>query len=293
MVKYKVALRGGFSDRNQIKPENTTIQTNSLDERTRVALCNATSIVVCDGVLYNNHLADSKQQKFIKHLYADVYGQIVDWSKDYSGKQVMSMLLETIKTDEFDAVLTVVEYLAREIDEMNPYYGFDHEGKWHKATKIYSQLFEKEYVGYRFVGGYITPITDPVEIKAIEDSVSTNHNAVREHIEKALRLLSDRDAPDYANSIKESISAVERMCSIIMGKSTTLGDALNKLQSKGVVVNPQMKTAFEKLYAYTNGASGIRHSGQLDGPDATFAEAKFMLVSCSAFVNYLTEAMAD
>ena len=69
MVKYKVALRGGFSDRNQIKPENTTIQTNSLDERTRVALCNATSIVVCDGVLYNNHLADSKQQKFIKHLH--------------------------------------------------------------------------------------------------------------------------------------------------------------------------------------------------------------------------------
>lgn len=293
MVKYKVALRGGFSDRNKIKPENTTIQTNSLDERTRVALSNATSIVVCDGVLYNDNLTDSKRQKFIKHLYADVYGQIVDWSKDYSSKQVVSMLLDTIKTDEFDAVLTVVEYLAQEVDEMNPYYGFDHEGKWHKAIPIYNRLFEKEYVGYRFVGGYITPITDPVEIEAIEDSVSTQHNAVREHIEKALRLLSDREAPDYANSIKESISAVERMCSIIMGKSTTLGDALSKLQSKGVAINPQMKTAFDKLYAYTNGASGIRHAGQLDGPDATFAEAKFMLVSCSAFINYLTEVMAD
>lgn len=293
MVKYKVALRGGFSDRNKIKPENTTIQTNSLDERTRVALSNATSIVVCDGVLYNDNLTDSKRQKFIKHLYADVYGQIVDWSKDYSSKQVVSMLLDTIKTDEFDAVLTVVEYLAQEVDEMNSYYGFDHEGKWHKAIPIYNRLFEKEYVGYRFVGGYITPITDPVEIEAIEDSVSTQHNAVREHIEKALRLLSDREAPDYANSIKESISAVERMCSIIMGKSTTLGDALSKLQSKGVAINPQMKTAFDKLYAYTNGASGIRHAGQLDGPDATFAEAKFMLVSCSAFINYLTEVMAD
>ncbi len=293
MVKYKVALRGGFSDRNKIKPENTTIQTNSLDERTRVALCNATSIVVCDGVLYNTLLADESKQQFIKHLYADVYGQIVDWGKDYRGKPVVSMLQDTIQTDEYDAVLTVIEYVAQRVDNLTPSYGFAHEGEWHTAIPIYNRLFEKEYVGYRFVGGYITPITDPVEIKAIEDTVSTKHNTVREHIEKALRLLSDREAPDYANSIKESISAVERMCSIIMGKSTTLGDALSKLQSKGVPINPQMKIAFDKLYAYTNGASGIRHAGQLDGPDATFAEAKFMLVSCSAFVNYLTEVMAD
>ena len=27
MAKYKVSLRGGFSDRNKIKEENTTIQT--------------------------------------------------------------------------------------------------------------------------------------------------------------------------------------------------------------------------------------------------------------------------
>jgi len=293
MARYAVSLRGGFSDRHKIKPENTTIQTNSLDERTRVALCNATGIVVYDGVLYNNDLNDWVKQKFIKHLHADVYGQIVDWNKDYNSKPIVSMLLDTIKTDEYDAVLTVIEYVAREVEEITPYYGFTHEESWHKAIKIYNQLFEREYVGYRFVGGYITPITDPVEIEEIEEAVSVKHSGVREHIEKALRLLSDRDTPDYANSIKESISAVERMCSIIMGKSTTLGDALSKLQSKGVTINAQMKSAFEKLYAYTNGASGIRHAGQLDGPNATFAEAKFMLASCSAFVNYLTEIMAD
>ena len=82
------------------------------------------------------------------------------------------------------------------------------------------------------------------------------------------------------------------MCSIIVGKSTRLGDALKLLEKKGISIHPQLVVAFEKLYSYTNGASGIRHAGQLGGEDSTFEEAKFMLVSCCAFVNYLTGLMA-
>ena len=48
------------------------------------------------------------------------------------------------------------------------------------------------------------------------------------HLEKALILISNRESPDYANSIKESISAVEAICSEILGKSDTLGSALKK-----------------------------------------------------------------
>lgn len=45
-----------------------------------------------------------------------------------------------------------------------------------------------------------------------------------------------------------------------------------------------MKEAFVKLYGYTLDANGIRYSVK-NGKDATFVEAKFMLVACSAFVN--------
>jgi hypothetical protein len=41
-----------------------------------------------------------------------------------------------------------------------------------------------------------------------------------------------------------------------------------------------------KLYGYTSDDSGIRHA-ILDQPTVGFDEAKFMIVSCSAFVNYL------
>lgn len=290
MAQFKVALRGGFSDRNRIKAENTTIQIDTLDERTRVSLSNATNIIVCEEILYNTCVHDTGIQRFIKRLYSDVYGLTIEWNKQYYKQPALDTLLSTIEKDEYDAVLTVIEYIAREADSIAPY-GFYYEGDQYNAYTFYNRVFEKEYVGYRFVNGYITQITDSAEIFTIEDASSTQYNAVREHIDKALSFLSDRDAPDYANSIKESISAVERMCSIIVGKATSLGDALNNLQKKGVVIHPQLRSAFEKLFAYTNGASGIRHSGELGGADSTFEEAKFMLVSCCAFVNYLTGVM--
>ena len=46
MAKLKVALRGGFSDRNKIKALNTTIQYKQFDEHTRSALSNMTDIVI-------------------------------------------------------------------------------------------------------------------------------------------------------------------------------------------------------------------------------------------------------
>ena len=190
MAKFKVALRGGFSDRNKIKQENTTIQTNALDERTRVALCNATNIIVSNGLFHGKGTYNEKTQKFIKHVYADVYGQIVSWDRSYSGDSALTTLLETIMEADYDDVLTVIEYIARNVDELTPI-GFLYEGCTYLAEILYNQVFEREYVGYRFVNGYITPITDSVEISAIEDATSTQYDAVREHIDKALRLLSE------------------------------------------------------------------------------------------------------
>ena len=42
------------------------------------------------------------------------------------------------------------------------------------------------------------------------------------------------------------------------------------------------------MYGYTSDKSGIRHNSGLD-ENTTFEEAKYMLVSCSAFLNYLIQ----
>jgi hypothetical protein len=47
-----------------------------------------------------------------------------------------------------------------------------------------------------------------------------------------------------------------------------------------------LRSAFEKLYGYTSDESGIRHA-ILEDPAVGFEEAKYMIVACSAFANYL------
>lgn len=158
-------------------------------------------------------------------------------------------------------------------------------------TRQYNEVLEQEKSGYRIVAGEIAPITNTSEIYAIEEAATTPYQSVNQHIRKALALYSDLKTPDYENSVKESISSVEAMCCIITGMTgaqATLGKALKKLEDAGVRIHASMKNAFSSLYGYTSDEDGIRHGG-IDFTNVPAEDAKYMLVSCSAFVNYLIE----
>ncbi|MBC8320129.1 MAG: hypothetical protein H8E34_05345 [Bacteroidetes bacterium] len=102
-----------------------------------------------------------------------------------------------------------------------------------------------------------------------------------------MSLLSDRKNPDYRNSIKESISAIESLCKILVGdNSKTLGKALKELRKK-FEIPPSLLKAFDAIYGYTSSEGGIRHSLLEDDITVGLEEARFMLVACSAFTNYL------
>ena len=103
--------------------------------------------------------------------------------------------------------------------------------------------------------------------------------------------MSNKTNPDYRNSIKESISSVESLAKQISKKNTaTLGDALKELE-KSKKLHPSLKNAFNSLYGYTSDAEGIRHA-LLKESNLTKADARFMLVCCSAFVNYAIESIS-
>ena len=149
-------------------------------------------------------------------------------------------------------------------------------------------ILKREFSGYRFTGNIISPITNKSEINEIETAMETPVSTANQHISRALELLSDRNQPDYRNSIKESISAIETICKkIVNDENTTLGRALNKIESTGQVkIHTDIKEAFQKQYNYTSDADGIRHS-MMNISNTDFEDAKLMLVSCSAFMNYL------
>lgn len=124
----------------------------------------------------------------------------------------------------------------------------------------YNEIFVEEKSGYRIVAGEIAPITNKSEIQSIEQATSTPYQSVNQHIQKALAFYANIKTPDYENSVKESISAVEAMCCIITGKNATLNKAIEKLKNNGVHIHPALEKAFISLYAYTCDEKGIRHA---------------------------------
>jgi len=150
------------------------------------------------------------------------------------------------------------------------------------ATAL-NKACEREAVGYRLLDGLFVPITNSEELVAISSAAtaSSAFQGVGTHLDAAARLLADRASPDYRNSVKESISAVESLAlQLAPGKGGTLGAVLKDLD-----VHPAMSKAFSSLYGWTSDADGIRHA-LLDEPDLTVDHARFMLVACSAFVNF-------
>ena len=151
-----------------------------------------------------------------------------------------------------------------------------------------STNYLKEYVGYRFVAGEITPITNSPEIQEIEQACQIPFEGAHVQLQKALGFLSDREHPDYKNCVKESISAVESVCKVLANDpKAELGKALKSLIANGLNIHGSLKSAILALYGYASDEGGIRHAERETESTVTFEEAKFMMVTCSAIVNYL------
>lgn len=284
--KVEIHLKGGFSERKGIKHFSDIVQVNSLNERTRNKLYTATEEIFGLMDKYNERL----QNCFIEFIYEELFSltkrdipKIYGYS-DYSHTSVFNEIYNIINTEDYSNILTFIEGVIKDFSIIDQDTGnmLNLESRY---TNIINDIFQKENVNYRIVDGIVTDLLNEETIKEIEETLENPYTVVTTHYSKALELLYK--AKDYNNSIKESISSVESICQILTGNDkATLGDALKLLKDK---IHPAMKSAFEKLYGYTSDANGIRHSNGLGEGNSTFEEAKYMLISCSAFVNYLKE----
>lgn len=166
--------------------------------------------------------------------------------------------------------------------------------KWNSGfEKAFNLLLAEEVSAYRLIKGEVCQITQENEINEVQTAI--NHTdrffPVSEHISTALSLMSDRLKPDFRNSIKESISAVESAAKIVLGEpGIDLGKALGILQGRGKI-NGALKNGFAALYGWTSNQHGIRHGMTVES-GVTLADVQFFLIICSAFANYL-KTLAD
>lgn len=150
-----------------------------------------------------------------------------------------------------------------------------------------NRVLAREKSAFRFAETTLVRVTDEMELEEVSKSIGNQSTiTVRQHIRRAAELFSQQPKPDFRNSIKESISAVEAAVQELSGKRTSGVDKPLKMIEDVLPVHPALRQGFEKLYAFTSDESGIRHA-LLDEDRVTESQARYMLVSCSAFANFL------
>lgn len=247
-----------------------------------------------------------------RRIFATFYKQefnlydTLEWSKYTTG--IENMMIEMGVTYEFpnnsivkkrnaeklekyilnsDKWYTIYDFIERYLNMLD-------KNTSNKMTQAFNNILEDEVSAYRILDRKAIPVINKTELNTIEEAKNIKFESVNTHITKAISLYSDRRNPDYENSIKESISAVESLCCIITelnGSKATLGKAIKKLKDKGIHIHTAMETAFSSLYGYTSDENGIRHGG-IDFTNAPSEDAKYMLITCSAFINYLIEKLS-
>ena len=278
-----------FSERyGYTKPSEVLIR-ETMTEEMENALCTCYDVLADSlsrgGYSYNNETYKEMElflwTDFLNKRRNDFYG-------DYGGYMIVATRVLKNKEMEWFMKLNMVELSVKWLYAIGTKDPLIVKLANAFTGRINSE-FERLNYAYRFVEKEIVEISSKEEIVAIETALKKIENNVRVHLQSALNLLAKKPTGDYRNSIKESISAVEAVCREMTGKNT-LGDALNELEKAGIEIPKVLKLGFEKLYGYTNNKeTGIRHA-LMDNEGSyipSSAEAIFMIVSCSSFINYL------
>jgi hypothetical protein len=157
-------------------------------------------------------------------------------------------------------------------------------------TRECNLILERESSGYRFINQVIGPITNQIEINTITEALEntlelTMLKGANIHLNLALEKLSDKENPDFRNSIKESISAVESVVFILSRQNKSFATSI-RVVGKDLGLHRALQGGLIQIYGYTSDEHGIRHALKHQS-NSDVNDAKFMLVSCSASVNYL------
>jgi hypothetical protein len=264
-----------FSERMGLRPIKDMIQRDSMDDDLRNALWSLIYTCYFKALGHRNAVSDyGSLERLATALWMSFFKLPLDqipWGVSDLEKGLRSWFFDEA---DYLEVYDFVEFIGE-------------HGHVEHFPEICNVMLERERSAYRFIEKQLTPITSEEELATIERAMSETTGklaVVHTHLRSSLEMLADRRQPDYRNSIKESVSAVEALVNLINGsKGTTLGQALKKLDPEP---HGALKAGFLSLYGWTSDDSGIRHA-LIDEPTVGLPEAQFMLSACSAFISYL------
>ncbi|OAL77285.1 hypothetical protein AY606_11365 [Acinetobacter sp. SFB] len=275
-----------FSERYGYKPVRDIIQKESIDDHLRNGIWSVFHLCLWSKISHHPSIYSYTKNSNLNNLINKYWFNFFKKPNDtipLRSHESITIIRNLFFKFEWHTIYSFIE-------ETLENYPTQYCEKKEKFIEQINQILERENSAYRIINDEIIPITSEQEIESIENAINnTNpYSGVQQHLNQALKLMSDRQNPDYRNSIKESISAIEALVmQLLEDNSITLGKAIPKLRSK-YNLHPTLMESLNKLYGYSSDEDGVRH-GSPNSSTVTYIDAKFMLVACTNFINYLIE----
>jgi hypothetical protein len=231
-----------FSQRYGHTPAEKAFQRENVSAELRTALWNCLNLRIWDRWQHYEYCwsPDSEringlmQRLWLHHFKADI-DQLPAFHRRDGGTGGYDILKKHFFQCKWYEVFDFIEFMAKDRD---PFLTGE-------MVQVLNGILERENSAYRLVANDIVEITDKHQIAAIREALRVPASPVQVHLNTALDLFSDRTQPDYRNSIKESISAVEAACRELSKlPKATLGDALKGIPG----LHPALHKAFSSLY---------------------------------------------
>jgi len=266
-----------FSERMGLEKPDDAFQISSMSPKLRTALYNAFYLYFYTE---ENAAFDQVDRDSIsKLIWMKEFGKPLDEFRGSS--QCIELLIKPLFiTGDWYKIYNFLELLYH----LMKFVFYD----YNDFARIINIVLTEHRSGFKLRKHIFIPITNEAEVKEISElekkTIKYKLKEVRIHLDTALMHLSLKPDPDLRNSIKESISMVGTIARMIGGEND-LGKALHAIKKKEQI-NPLLADSFKMLYNFTNGKDGIRHELMKD-TNLDLETARFFLISCSAFTNYL------
>ena len=265
-----------FSQRNGYVDLPSQLKLDELPKKTRYRIAARISQILTDssssgtfGTFINN-----PAKSMLKHIWIEVFenrpsnfsGSLNDWV------EIIEARCENLSINE---LFDFLELLCK-------------HPSFSKLTTFLPHLLEKHYSAYTFIAGQFIPIGNEQVAEAFKlavyETINSGRNASKAHLQASAKHLRNGD---WADSVRDSIHAVEALINKMDISQNTLGAALGEIEKKGHL-HGALKQGFTALYGYTSDEDGIRHAlTEGENPNVTQADAIYMLGSCASFVTYI------
>lgn len=221
-------------------------------------------------------------EEVVRSLWVEYFEQFSD---DFSDKQDgwVALFRALIEKEDYVSVLDPIQEWVR------------HPKCDRTFRADVARALEQGLAAYRLIDGRtIIPVTSESNADAVRRDLSVVSKsgvaAAEAHLSASATCLT---RGDFADSVRESIHAVESIARTLAPGTRELGPALTKLSEAGYI-HGGMKAGFASLYGYASDEKGVRHALLNDAQaKVSEADALYMFGSCAAFCAYLASNGRD